>query len=78
MLVVSEAIFGKVGNNESMILTWAIHDPFEHILISLSLARDRGHSQDGILRSDRWLSLFPRELLNAGQGREYRVPIFVR
>jgi hypothetical protein len=30
-LVVSEAIFGKVGNDEALILTWAIHDPFEHI-----------------------------------------------
>jgi hypothetical protein len=60
MLVVSEAIFGKVGNNKSMILTWAIHDPFEHISISLSLMRDQGHSQDGILWSDRWLSLFLR------------------
>ena len=52
MLVVSMAIFGKVGNNKAVILTWAIHDPFEHISISLSLVRDRGRSQDGILGSD--------------------------
>ena len=58
-LVVSEAIFGKVGNNEAMILTWAIHDPFEHVSIGLSLARDRGYSWDGILEFDRRLSLLP-------------------
>jgi hypothetical protein len=55
--VVSEANFGKVGNDGALILTWAIHDPFEHISISLSLVRDQGHSQDGILESDQRLSL---------------------
>ena len=40
MLIVSEAIFGKVGQNKAVILTWAVHDPFKHVLISLSLVRD--------------------------------------
>ena len=58
-LMVTEAIFGKVAHNEDMILTWAIHYPFEHALIGLSLARDRGCSRDGILEFDRRLSLLP-------------------
>jgi len=43
-LVVSEAIFGKVGHNKAVILTWAIHDAFEHVSVSLSLVRGRGYS----------------------------------
>jgi hypothetical protein len=56
-LVVSEAFFGKVGHNEAVILTWAIHDPFEHVSISLSFARDQGCSRDGVLEFDQRLSL---------------------
>jgi len=50
MLMVSEVIFGKVGHNETVILTWAVHDPFEHVSIGLSLVRDQGHSWDGYTR----------------------------
>jgi hypothetical protein len=52
MLMVSEAIFGKVGHNEAVILTRDVHDPFEHVSISLSLVRDQGCSRDGILKFD--------------------------
>ena len=58
--MVSETIFGEVGHNEAMILTWVVHDPFEHVSISLSLARDRGYSRDGILEPDRRLNLLSR------------------
>ena len=57
--MVSEAIFGKVGHNETVILTWAIHDPFEHVSISMSLMKDQGYSRDGALESVRWLSRLP-------------------
>jgi hypothetical protein len=38
-LVISVAILGKVGNDEAVILTWSVHDPFEDLLVSLSLMR---------------------------------------
>jgi hypothetical protein len=60
MFVISDVVFGKVGHNEAMILTWDVHDPFEHVSISLSLAMDQGYSRDGILEPDRWLSQLPR------------------
>ena len=58
--MVSEAIFVKVGHNEAVILTWAIHDPFKHVLISLPHARDRGYFWDGILEHDQRLNLLSR------------------
>ena len=58
--MISDAIFGKVGDNEAMILTWVVHDPFEHVSIGLFLMRDRGCSRDGILELDRQLSLLPK------------------
>ena len=42
--MISDTFFGKVGHNEAMILTWAIHDAFEHVSVSLSLVRGRGYS----------------------------------
>ena len=57
MLVISDAIFRKVGDNEAMILTWVVHDPFEHISIGLSLIRNRGYPWDGVLKPNRRLGL---------------------
>ena len=60
MLVISDTILGKVGHHEAVILTWVVHDSFEHVSISLSLTRGRSSSQDGILEPDQWLGLLPR------------------
>jgi hypothetical protein len=52
--VISNVIF-EMGDDEAVILTRAIHDPFKHVSISLSLVRDQGCSQDGVLEPDRRL-----------------------
>ena len=67
-LVISDAIFGKVGHDEAMILTWDVHDPLEHVLIGLSLMRDRGYPRDGIFEPDRRQGLLPRSYSMQGRA----------
>ena len=37
MLLVCDVILGEMGHDEAMVLTRAIHDPLEHILVGLLL-----------------------------------------
>ena len=60
-MLISNAIFGKVGHGEAVVLTWAIHDPLEHVPVGLLLASIQNSLGDRIFELDRDLGSSPRE-----------------
>ena len=55
-LLISNAIFGKVGYGEVVVPTGAIHDMLEHVLIGPLLASIRDCPRDRALKLDQCLS----------------------
>jgi hypothetical protein len=52
-LLISNAIFGKVGYGEVVVPIGTIHDTLEHVLVGPLLASIRDGPQDHVLKLDR-------------------------
>ena len=49
-----------MGHEKAVVLTMAIHNPFEHVPVGLLLASVRGSPQDSTFKFDQWLGLPPK------------------
>ena len=58
MILIGDAILGKVGHDKAMVLTWTVHDPLEHVPLFLLLVSIQDGPRDSVLEFDRWLLVF--------------------